>query len=120
MPKLTISKNCRKITYTDEYSIFCSLDYHMSYIIYHFLKKFKSNALKSIPHDLTKSQWSKIIDKMIWAHKFIVFEGDLDEKLAKELGLAKDPFTPEEYKKNSKKVATGLKLFNKYYRDLWM
>lgn len=69
------------------------------------LKNFKESHCDH-PCGMTFEQWNKIIDKMIFA-----FEYHKDKWVCEWNG--------DELDKNLKKVEQGLKLFAKYYGDLW-
>jgi hypothetical protein len=126
MGKLTIYNKNTKLKYDNCFDLLFCLDYSLSSIIYPLLEKFKDLKL-GYPGNLTEKKWLKILDKMIWAHKFIVYdmcdEQNDKEKLIAELGLSKSwsksDYKSEEYIEANKKCEEGLKLFAKYYRALW-
>lgn len=76
-----------------------SLKTYLATIIVPSLEKFKIETI-SHPIDLTSDEWSKNLDDMIFAFKYYLNEDN--RKLT-------------DFKKSQK----GLKLFAKYYNDLW-
>ena len=65
------------------------------------LKLFKKRCM-SHPMDTTEEEWDKILDEMIWAFEYLENEDSYDYK-----------------KKDSNRCDRGLKLFGKYFRNLW-
>ena len=63
-------------------------------------------------------EWDKILDKMIWAFKYKKYSDDMDYPefccWNKNYGLNK-----EKYQKLKEKESEGLRLFIKYYDNLW-
>jgi hypothetical protein len=95
---------CKKcISFRKEHDIewldIYGLYYHLSKHIYPRLKLFRDNTF-SYPMGLTLKKWKIILNKMIFAFK----------------AIAKDDRKEEEYKK----IEEGLKLFAKYFTDLWV
>ena len=78
-----------------------SLDYTIAKFVLPRLIKFKKSELSN-PHSLTKKQWNKILDQMIFS--FSCYK----DKSAFDLIDRKD----KEFKK-------GLMLFGKYFDKLW-
>ena len=86
-----------------------ALDSVISEFILPRLKKFKEVNI-CFPPDLTSEKWDAILDEMIFAFEWNMID-DLSEeyrKLGKEKQIA-----------NWKRHEEGLKLFAKYFRDLW-
>ena len=83
------------------YDCLASLDHVISNFILPRLKKFKEVTV-STPFNMTGKEWDKKLDKMIYAFEWAAKGGwDIPEE---EWG----------------KVRKGLKLFAKYYFDLWI
>lgn len=80
-----------------------NLDETMAAFMLPRLKRFKK-ITHSYPPDLTPEQWDKKLDKMIEAFELIC-----DSKWE----------TIQELRKEEKIIKKGLKVFFKYYRDLW-
>jgi hypothetical protein len=79
-----------------------SLDYEMSQWIAPRLRRFKELNC-GFPGGLTSEEWDKILDEMIWTFEFYGSDDSFcnpDEEL---------------YKRADK----GMKLFRKYFRNLW-
>jgi len=120
MDKLTISKNQRKLKYEQDFNLMWSLESSLSAIIYPLLERFRDQASRySICGNLSEKQWINILDKMIWSHKFIVWDMADDKELKERLKL--ELKIPDNYNYNdlSNKANKGIKLFAKYYRGLW-
>lgn len=77
-----------------------NLDIEISNFIVPRLKRFKK-LNNGYPGDMTPDEWDKIIDEMIFAHEFNI----------------KDDLTAS--KSDLKRFEKGMKLFSKYYRNLW-
>ena len=85
-----------------------SLDSVVSEFILPRLKCFKQ-VNNGVPHGFTESQWNEIIDDMIFAFEWnLTCEDDENLDLDKKIQKA-----------NWKRYSEGLKLFAKYFRDLW-
>lgn len=82
-----------------------NLDATLSMIIYSYLCYFRDNCLVGHPGCMTFEKWKEIIDKMIEAFKLQI---DLDENI--------DNINS---KNKQKKINYGMRLFIKYYNDLW-
>lgn len=82
---------------------FFSLDISLSLYIYSHLCYFRDHCLVGMPVGMEFEEWKSIIDKMIEAFKLIIIS-DTDAL---------------ESKKRNHKINRGLKLFAKYFRDLW-
>lgn len=83
-----------------------NMDNTLAHIIVPMLKKFKEQS-KSHPANISEKKWNDILDQMIWSFEQII-EG-LDADVVHDL-------SPAEY---TKRIDDGLKLFAKYYRELW-
>lgn len=77
-----------------------NLDYTFARFILPRLKYFRNN-LHGYPSDLSMKKWEKILDKIILSFEIIVNDDLLSDT------------------KNIKKVQKGLRLFAKYYLNLW-
>lgn len=81
---------------------------------YSYLCYFREHCLHSYPIGLTFEKWQEYIDKMIEAFKLIIVEGNnLDTK---ELGA--EEFRIQSKRRN-KKINFGLRLYAKYFNNLW-
>jgi len=120
MDKLTINKKQTKLKYEQDFNLMWSLDVSLSAIIYPLLERFRDQAGPlSLCGALSEKQWINTLNKMIWSHKYIVYDmtddKELREKLKSELNINNDSdFLVLEDKANK-----GIKLFAKYYRGLW-
>lgn len=81
-----------------------NLDATLSMIIYSYLCYFRDNCLVGSPANITFEKWKEIINKMIEAFKLQI---ELDDNI----------YSPSKNKK--KKINYGMRLFIKYYNDLW-
>ena len=79
-----------------------SLDITLAFIIAEGVKQFR-NRTCSHPHNMTKKSWDKELSKIQEAFELIAQE--------------KHIFPPDD--ENIKKIEKGLKLFHKYYFNLW-
>lgn len=86
-------------------SVTWSLDYSLSKIILPRLKKFKE-LHNGYPNGLTSEKWEEILDKMIFAFEFLGSEDRWDK-----IGV--------KYNGDWDRAKEGIKLFGKYYMDLW-
>lgn len=84
---------------------FFSLDYTFSILIYPRLCYFRDNCLFGYPMGMNKEQWLKIINDMILAFRLMLCE--------------ESNLSIEETKNKKQKISRGLKLFIKYYNNLW-
>lgn len=92
---------------------FFSLDYSLSLYIYSHLCYFKEYCLYGHPCGMTNEQWCSILDKMIEAFKLLIIE-DKDENkysIERERKIIS--------KNKQKKINYGMRLFIKYYNNLW-
>ncbi len=94
---------------------FFSLDYSLSLYIYSQLCYFKENCLFCYPSELTLEQWEDILNKMIEAFKLMIIEDKTFEQTM-HLGVKEQKIIS---KNKQKKINYGLRLFIKYFRDLW-
>lgn len=93
---------------------FFSLDYSLSLYIYSQLCYFRENCMFGIPYGMEENKWAEILDKMILAFKLMIIEDDTYKRI---------DLTREERqlisKNRQKKINYGMRLFIKYYNDLW-
>ena len=82
-----------------------NLDATLSMIIYSYLCYFRDNCLVGHPGSMTFEKWKEIIDKMIEAFRLQI---DLDENI-----------DSIDSKNKQKKINYGMRLFIKYYNNLW-
>ena len=80
-----------------------NLDMSLSMYIYSQLCYFRDNCLNGYPSSMTFEEWKSIIDKMIEAFKL-----QITEKNNYEIS-----------KNKQKKINYGMRLFIKYYNNLW-
>lgn len=85
-----------------------SLDVTISQFILPRLKRFKEIEF-SHPSDIKNQEWNKALDDMIFAFEFNVNEFNVN-KFDKNYDIIQ---------KEMPRVKRGLKLFAKYYFDLW-
>ena len=79
-----------------------SLDYSLSLYIYSQLCYFRDNCLMSYPVYMSFEKWKSIINKMIKAFELIIVNSE------------------KTFSKNQmKQIHYGLRLFAKYYFELW-
>jgi len=92
-----------------------SLDTSLSLYIYSQLCYFREYCADfGTPCGMTHEQWLRIVDAMIEAFKLMIVEEDYSERWL----LSKK----EQYylsKNQQKKINFGLKMFIKYYHNLW-
>ena len=90
---------------------YCNIDYAIAVLILPLLEGFRK-ANKGYPSYVgSLEKWNKIIDKMIFSFR----------EIAEEYKNKPNTFSEEEaYKKYSKKINRGLKLFGKHYNNLWI
>lgn len=83
-----------------------NLDITLAVIILPCLEKFKTSDIGH-PTTMSKKKWHLILDDMITAFYILMDEGfkDLPDSLARE--------------ERDQIVKKGLKLFSKYFEDLW-
>ena len=88
-----------------------NLDSTLAMINYSYLCYFREHCLHGCPANMTMEKWKKIIDSMILAFELMIKEDNTKELFGKEL---------IEYSKNKqKKINFGLRMFIKYFSDLW-
>jgi len=94
-------KNCNDFRkdYPFEFLHIYGLYYTIAKYIYPRLQAFK-DCTYSAPMGMGAEKWKQTLDKMIFAFQTIAMDGDDIE--------------------SNKKVEQGLKLFSKYFRDLWI
>ena len=85
-----------------------NLSYHLAEIILKRLEEFKKMKRVGFPCKISEEKWEEILDEMIEGFRCQVVErdGDLCSTLEEQVQL-------------QKKVDRGLKLFSKYFQDLW-
>lgn len=87
-----------------------SLDYYLAKRIIKPLKRFRECNNSSHPMDFKSlEEWQKCLDEMIWAFEFI-----LKDEPATYYKNGKIDFRP--YRREER----GLKLFGKWFRNLWI
>lgn len=82
-----------------------NLDATLSMVIYSYLCYFRDNCLVGHPGSMTFEKWKEIIDKIIEAFRLQI---DLDENI-----------NSIDSKNKQKKINYGMRLFIKYYNNLW-
>jgi hypothetical protein len=94
--------NAKELDKNGEFMIedFFDLNYTLACIIYSHLRYFKDNCMIAHPTYMTYEEWCKIIDKMINAFK-IYIQKDFSSK------------------NKVKQMRYGIKLFAKYFYELW-
>jgi hypothetical protein len=82
------------------------------------LEEFKP---KTYPYEFKSGEeWDLIIKKMIWSFKFSLYIHNFDNKYIKDMNFSEnDYFDKEKNRLLIKKYKEGIKLFSKYYMDLW-
>ncbi len=98
--------NCKRCVsfrkdYAFEWLDIYGLYYSLSKDIFPKLEAFRDNTYSN-PGGMSSKEWTKILNKMIFAFKT----------------LAKDDIIIEDKKRD--KIEEGLKLFGEYFRDLWI
>lgn len=86
--------------YSFEYLDIYGFYYHLAFYIYPRLEAFKDNTF-SYPCGISSKKWNNILNKMIFAFKTIAKDDNIKNI-------------------DYKKIEEGLKLFSKYFRDLWI
>lgn len=91
---------------------FFSLDNSLSLYIYSQLCYFREHCLVGYPAYLGEEKWKEILDKMIEAFRLMIIGEEIyyhgNDKEKKILS-----------KNAQKKINYGMRLFIKYYHDLW-
>lgn len=91
-----------------------SLDTSLSLYIYSQLCYFRDYPMTcGTPFGLTQEKWEEIVNSMIEAFKLMIIEED------KERWLLSDKERKQLSKNRQKKINYGLRLFIKYYHNLW-
>ena len=83
-----------------------NLDTTLAMIIYSSLRYFKDYCNYGYPGSMTQEQWDKCLDDMITAFKLLIT-------------TEKDNLTKAQSKNKEKKIKYGLRLFAKYFNNLW-
>lgn len=91
-----------------------NLNITLAMMNYSYLCYFREHCLKSYPCDLTFEKWKEYIDKMIEAFELILT--DKDEPNISELGIEQFKI---QSKRRNKRINFGLRLYAKYFNDLW-
>ena len=81
------------------------LDYTIAKFIYPRLRIFKQH-LHGYPSDLDERKWAEILDKILWAMKFIMDDEDY-------------PHHIEDMEECERKCDAGCKLLGQHFRGLW-
>lgn len=91
-----------------------NLDTSLSLYIYSQLCYFRDYPMTcGTPAGLTQEKWEEIVNSMIEAFKLMIIEED------KERWLLSDRERKQLSKNRQKKINYGLRLFIKYYHNLW-
>lgn len=90
-----------------------NLNTTLAMIIYSYLCYFRDHCLHAYPCGLTFEKWKEYLNKMIKAFELMIVEDDTWNL----------PISTEEKKQISKnrnkQINFGLRLFTKYFNDLW-
>lgn len=121
-----------------------SMDNTLGLIIEPMLKQLKATQ-DGYPGDMEETEWSEILDKMIFAFESLNSDwedqyhsgeidfvsipvdkdgNEVDRKNAEYYRLEKGPndthvFDEEGWKQHNARIQEGLELFGKYFRNLW-
>lgn len=93
------------------YQEFFNLDTTLAMYIYSHLCYFKENCNVGHPGRLTAEKWDEILDIMIEGFKLYLQSDNYDEVKPKERHYIS--------KNREKKIKYGMRLFIKYFGDLW-
>jgi hypothetical protein len=86
---------------------FWNLDATLAMCIYSYLCYFKEYCNVGYPGHMTEEQWNKCLDNMITAFRLLIEEDKITD------------YQAIESKNRNKKINYGLRLFAKYFRNLW-
>lgn len=86
---------------------FWNLDGTLAMYIYSHLCYFKEHCNVGFPGNMTEEQWDKCLDDMITAFRLLVEEDKITD------------YKSIQSKNKEKKIKYGLRLFAKYFRNLW-
>ena len=92
------------------------LDFTIAKFVYPRLKAFKRSRRFGFPAELSEEKWEKTLDKMILAFELLC-EIEGETIVPKE--YLENEKTIDKYFESEKKIDEGLKLFGKYFRNLW-
>ena len=87
-------------------SEYFNLNITLAMIIYSSLRYFKDYCNYGYPGNMTKKQWDKCLDDMITAFKLLIEKENYN-------------LTKIQSKNKEKKIKYGLRLFAKYFNNLW-
>ena len=93
---------------------FWSLDFTMACYIYSHLCYFKDYCLVGYPAGLTGEKWEEILNKMIKAFKLYIEPDNNEDDL-----LLSNEQRRIKSKNKQKQITYGMKLFIKYFSNLW-
>ena len=97
-----------------------SMDHTLAYIIHPMLVQLKDTQ-HGYPSELTEQEWNDILDEMIWAFEQKCKDGNwvTDKDKDKILSGHFDSIDHDGLKEHQERITQGLKLFGKYYENLW-
>lgn len=93
---------------------FFNLDTSLSLYIYSQLCYFRDNCLYGGPAGMSFEKWKEILDKMIEAFRLMILQEEYTN-----ISLVQTKKEKDLSKNKEKKIRYGLKLFIKYYHNLW-
>ena len=107
-----------------------NLNEHLAKCIYDGLLQFKKAEREGHPGKISRETWEKYLDKMIFSFKEVstfyrndpiqLYFNNLWDSGERDLKKFEAPAeVTKEYVKYSKDIKEGIKLFAKYYLDLW-
>ena len=92
-----------------------SLDTSLSLYIYSQLCYFRDYPMTcGTPMGMTHEQWENIVDAMIEAFRLLIIEEDYSDRWSMT-----DKQWKQQSKNKRKKINYGLRMFIKYYNNLW-
>ena len=92
-----------------------NLDTSLSLYIYSQLCYFRDYPMTcGTPMGMTHEQWENIVDAMIEAFKLLIIEEDFSDRW-----IMTDKQWKQQSKNKRKKINYGLRMFIKYYNNLW-
>ena len=102
-----------------------SMDHTLAMIIHPMLVQLKATT-HGYPSELTEERWNEILDEMIWAFEQKCKDDWEDEYYGKWitdkdkiLSGHFDSIDHDGLKEHQERITQGLKLFGKYYENLW-
>ena len=91
-----------------------SLDASLSLYIYSQLCYFREHCMYGSPMGMPFEKWQEIIDAMIEAFELLIVEDDYSDRW-----IMSDKKWKQLSKNKQKKINYGLRMFIKYYGNLW-